>query len=78
MDPGICTSIVRLTAPFNTASRVDKRFVKPVSIDRWVVIVYEQQRRFGEQAARDMVASLIESCRDVGALINALAELLRS
>lgn len=74
MGPGICTSFVRLTTPSDTTSRVDKRFVKPVSIDRWVVIVYEQQRRFGEQAARDMVAGLIESCRDVGALRDTLAE----
>ncbi|KAJ7068346.1 argonaute-like protein [Mycena amicta] len=45
---------------------VDKRFFKPVSIDRWVVVVYEQQRRFNEGAAGDMIEGLIKSCRDVG------------
>ncbi|KAF7332070.1 Argonaute-like protein [Mycena kentingensis (nom. inval.)] len=45
---------------------VDKRFFKPVSVDRWVVVVYEQQRRFNEQAANDMISGLVRSCQDVG------------
>ncbi|KAF9464484.1 argonaute-like protein [Collybia nuda] len=45
---------------------VDKRFFKPVEIPRWVVVIYEQQRRFGDNAARDMIAGLVSSCRDVG------------
>ncbi|KAJ7180167.1 argonaute-like protein [Mycena crocata] len=45
---------------------VDKKFFKPVSIDRWVVVIYEQQRRFNEGAAQDMINGLVGSCRDVG------------
>ncbi|KAJ7682732.1 argonaute-like protein [Mycena polygramma] len=45
---------------------VDKKFFKPVAIDRWVVVVYEQQRRFNEGAANDMINGLCGSCRDVG------------
>ncbi|KAJ6539414.1 argonaute-like protein [Mycena capillaripes] len=45
---------------------VDKKFFKPVAIDRWVVVIYEQQRRFNEGAANDMINGLCGSCRDVG------------
>ncbi|KAJ7135279.1 argonaute-like protein, partial [Mycena crocata] len=45
---------------------VDKKFFKPVSIDRWVVVIYEQKRRFNEGAAQDMINGLVGSCRDVG------------
>ncbi|KAF7351067.1 Argonaute-like protein [Mycena sanguinolenta] len=45
---------------------VDKKFFKPVSIDRWVVVVYEQQRRFNAQSAQEMINGLCSSCRDVG------------
>ncbi|KAJ7228592.1 argonaute-like protein, partial [Mycena pura] len=45
---------------------VDKRFFKPVSIDRWVVVIYEQKRRFDAGAANDMINGLVNSCRDVG------------
>ncbi|KAJ7047297.1 argonaute-like protein [Mycena alexandri] len=45
---------------------VDKKFFRPVTIDRWVVVIYEQQRRFNDGAAQDMVTGLINSCRDVG------------
>ncbi|KAJ7507898.1 argonaute-like protein [Mycena galericulata] len=45
---------------------VDRRFFKPVSIDRWVVVIYERQGRFNESAANDMINGLCASCRDVG------------
>ncbi|KAJ7611818.1 argonaute-like protein [Roridomyces roridus] len=45
---------------------VDKKFFKPVSIDRWVVVIYERQARFNENAANDMINGLCASCRDVG------------
>jgi eukaryotic translation initiation factor 2C len=46
--------------------RVDKRFFKPVHIDRWVVVVYERVQRFGEGPAAEMIAGLVNSCREVG------------
>ncbi|KAG6917905.1 hypothetical protein DXG01_000514 [Tephrocybe rancida] len=45
---------------------VDKRFFRPAEVTEWCVVVYEQQRRFGEKEARDMVAGLTASFRDVG------------
>ncbi|KAJ7665548.1 Piwi domain-containing protein [Mycena rosella] len=45
---------------------VDKRFFKPGIIERWVVVIYEQQRRFDKGAAQDMIDGLVNSCRDVG------------
>ncbi|KAJ7620109.1 hypothetical protein FB45DRAFT_147421 [Roridomyces roridus] len=44
---------------------VDKKFFKPFSIDRWVVIC-EHQTRFSENTANDMIDGLPASCRDVG------------
>ncbi|KAF8195816.1 argonaute-like protein [Mycena galopus ATCC 62051] len=45
---------------------VDKKFFKPVAIERWVVVIYEQKLRFKDQAAQDMINGLCGSCRDVG------------
>ncbi|KAJ7879560.1 argonaute-like protein [Mycena olivaceomarginata] len=45
---------------------VDKKFFKPVVIERWVVVIYEQKLRFGEENAKDMMKELGSSCRDVG------------
>ncbi|GLB33868.1 putative argonaute family protein [Lyophyllum shimeji] len=54
-------------APSNGAwNMVDKRFFRPATITGWCVIVYEQQRRFGEGAAQDMIAGLTASFQDVG------------
>src|SRR6267154_4084641 len=47
-------------------SRLDKRFFKPASIDRWIVVVYERQQRFNPQAAQDMIDGMLKSFRDVG------------
>ncbi|KAF8076456.1 argonaute-like protein [Lyophyllum atratum] len=53
--------------PSNGAwNMVDKRFFKPATITGWCIIVYEQQRRFGENAAQDMIAGLTASFQDVG------------
>ncbi|KAJ7368370.1 argonaute-like protein, partial [Mycena albidolilacea] len=45
---------------------VDKKFFKPAAIERWVVVVYERQGRFNDQAAQDMMKGLCGSCCDVG------------
>jgi hypothetical protein len=36
---------------------VDKKFFKPVVIERWVVVIYEQKLRFGEENAKDMMST---------------------
>jgi hypothetical protein len=35
----------------------DKKFFKPVVIERWVVVIYEQKLRFGEENAKDMMST---------------------
>ena len=47
-------------------NRIDKRFFRPASIERWIVVVYERQQRFNQQAAQDMIDGLLRCCRDVG------------
>ena len=37
------------------STRVDKKFYKPASFERWVVIVYENERRFNMQTAQGVV-----------------------
>jgi eukaryotic translation initiation factor 2C len=59
-------TLLHLTNLNSYIIRVDKRFYKPASIDRWVVVVYERQQRFNQQSADEMTAGLMASCRDVG------------
>ncbi|KAJ7641742.1 argonaute-like protein [Roridomyces roridus] len=45
---------------------VDKKFIEPIPIPHWVLVVYETKNRFDARAAKDMMAGLSESCKDVG------------
>ncbi|KAJ7129589.1 Piwi domain-containing protein, partial [Mycena epipterygia] len=63
---GVGSRQLTITPRDGAWNMVDKRFFKPVAIERWVVIIYEQQRRFNEGAAQDMINGLVSSCRDVG------------
>jgi len=57
--------------PANGAwNMVDKRFFKPATIDRWVVVIYERSQRFGEGPAEEMIAGLVRSCQEVGIRVN--------
>jgi len=49
---------------------IDKRFFRPASIERWIVVVYERQQRFSQQAAQDMIDGLLRGCSDVGMKVN--------
>ncbi|KAH7914195.1 argonaute-like protein [Hygrophoropsis aurantiaca] len=46
------------------------RFWRPATVERWVVVVYERQQRFSQQAAQEMVQGLIASCQAVGMKVN--------
>lgn len=48
------------------ANRVEKKFVTPIPIARWVVIIYENKRRFGEDRAQKMVQDFVHACGTVG------------
>ncbi|KAF9226544.1 argonaute-like protein [Gyrodon lividus] len=63
--------------PANGAwNMIDKRFFRPASIERWLVVVYERQQRFNQQAAQDMINGLLQSCKDVGIKVNDTAPLV--
>ncbi len=47
-------------------SSVDKRFFEPTEIERWVIVIYEQQRRFGQQNVDGLINGLKDACRSVG------------
>jgi len=49
--------------------RVDKRFFKPATIERWVVVIYERSQRFGQAQAQEMITGLVTSCEQVGMFI---------
>ena len=68
---GICLSTLHYKCPVHSLAirRVDKRFIKPSTIERWVVVVYERQQRFGPQQAQEMIRGLIASCEQVGASV---------
>ncbi|EGO01883.1 hypothetical protein SERLA73DRAFT_177463 [Serpula lacrymans var. lacrymans S7.3] len=64
-------------APANGSwNMVDKRFYRPASIDRWVVVVYERQARFNQQAAQEMISGLMSSCASVGINVNDTAPIV--
>ena len=50
---------------------VDKKFHRPASINRWVVVVYEREQRFNKDTAREMVRSLLDAFAAVGRFFNA-------
>ncbi|KAG6909899.1 hypothetical protein DXG01_014713 [Tephrocybe rancida] len=45
---------------------IDKKFYRPQTIERWVIISYETARRFSAEAAQEMVAGLVRACKAVG------------
>lgn len=48
------------------ANRVEKKFVTPIPIARWVVMIYENKRRFGDDRAQKMVQDFVHACSTVG------------
>ena len=50
-----------------THSRIDKKMYLPTTkIDEWVMVVYEQQRRFSADVAKEVVKGLREAATAVG------------
>jgi len=59
----VSTGIGALTLLF---FRLDKRFVKPMDITRWVVVIFESKNRMTPGRVRGMIKDYIEACRTVG------------
>ena len=51
-----------------SANRVEKKFVTPIPITRWVVVIYENKRRFDEGRAQKMIQDFVHACGTVGML----------
>ena len=45
---------------------IDKKFYKPATITKWVVVIYDRVQRFGEAQAKEMVKGLMDACAQVG------------
>ncbi|KAG6899902.1 hypothetical protein C0993_005481, partial [Termitomyces sp. T159_Od127] len=56
---------------------MDKKFFKPADIKTWVVVSYESQRRFSPDAAREMVAGLVNACGTVGMRVRDAQPIIR-
>lgn len=47
--------------------RIDKRVYLPCSrVEQWIVIIYDQQRRFDGRTVDGMVDGLMQACNVVG------------
>ncbi|CDO71262.1 hypothetical protein BN946_scf184908.g19 [Trametes cinnabarina] len=49
---------------------IDKKFFKPVTINRWCVAVFERQSRFRADLAEEMVRGLLQSFASVGITVH--------
>ncbi len=60
---------------------IDKKFYQPATIERWIVVIYESQRRFRPENAQEVVNGFVQMFRAVGAcmlpLIVPRAQMLR-
>ncbi|KAI0314809.1 Piwi domain-containing protein [Amylostereum chailletii] len=45
---------------------IDKRMFQPSTIGKWIVVIYERQQRFNQNAAEDMVNGLMAAAQAVG------------
>ncbi|ESK91292.1 argonaute-like protein [Moniliophthora roreri MCA 2997] len=45
---------------------IDKKFSKPMSIFNWIVVIYEQKKRFDPVAAGEMIKGLAAGCTSTG------------
>ncbi|KAF8635579.1 hypothetical protein AX15_000229 [Amanita polypyramis BW_CC] len=44
----------------------DKKFYRPTTIKQWIIVVYENRRRFGDQQAQKLIQDFTNACSTVG------------
>jgi len=67
MARGICACcLISVSLRCLQSPRIDKRFFKPATIEKWIVVIYERQQRFTQQSAQDMIDGMLRSFKDVG------------
>jgi hypothetical protein len=49
--------------------RIDKRMYRPAEFPNWMVIIYERQHRFNNNAANEMIRGFVNGCEAVGRTI---------
>jgi hypothetical protein len=78
MVHGICTfsTAIAILHPFNFIPRRDKKFYRPATIKRWVVVIYERQARFKQDLATEMVQAFIQAAQSVGMTVEDKAPLI--
>ncbi|KZT39639.1 argonaute-like protein [Sistotremastrum suecicum HHB10207 ss-3] len=45
---------------------VDKKFYQPAKVEGWIIVIYENQGRFGDQKVRGLIDGLVRGCEEVG------------
>ena len=53
---------------------IDRKFFKPITINRWVVVIYEREQRFNRDTAYDMVRNFLEQFAAVGTCMRVLRQ----
>ncbi|KAH9483501.1 Protein argonaute-2 [Psilocybe cubensis] len=48
---------------------LDKKFYKPATIARWIVVVYESRNRFRDDVQRFIIKSFLDACKGVGVVV---------
>ena len=55
-----------LPSIFWKSTRIDKKFVNPIRIEHWAVVVFESPRRVPEMKIQDMIKDYIGACNTIG------------
>ena len=50
-------------------SRVDKKFFRPATIRKWVVVVYESEHKFNRQSLERSIGDMMRAARAAGTLL---------
>ena len=45
---------------------IDKKLYKPATIVKWVVVIYEEPRRFSDRNCDEMIRGLMTACDSLG------------
>ncbi|KAH9992241.1 argonaute-like protein [Russula compacta] len=60
-----------------TWNLIDKYMFRPAEIPNWIVLIYENEQRFGQQAASQVITDLVRACEAVGITTNPLPAVVK-
>ncbi|KAJ3529107.1 hypothetical protein NM688_g7899 [Phlebia brevispora] len=64
---GQSAAIIPQDGAWNMANR---KFYKPVTIERWCIAVFEKPARFGQPLANELIKQFAMACQDVGIIVS--------